>query len=240
MSKALRGNDGSGWVSRQEFQALEARVNKAEQAIKLCHHQLQTQQTQKQALGQLRALVTAAKSGQLGNLGLGGSSRGLGDRAFPGPIERERSRTPRSSAPKAVLSLPDDAPLFPTVEEFAAQNGLDQKCVRTLMGQPIEVQMHIMGQGPLEGGSNPSAMVMSRIAKCLSEYQLPTTVATPDKVEEFIASNGLDEPVGMLLREQSDECKTAVLSLGPVDGRNPSAMVQGRIKKFLATGRLDR
>lgn len=235
MLKSALGEDGYDTVSRQEFQALEARLKKAEQAINSCNQQLQTQN---QVISQLRALVTAgivagaARSGQLANLGLGVHGRGA--------FERDRSRTPRSSAEKPMLPLPDQTSQIPTVEEFAMQNGLDQKCVRTLMGQPLEVQIHIMRQGPLEGGKNPSAMVMSRIAKCLSEYQLPTAIATADKVEEFIASNGLDESVSNSLREQNDECKTAVLSLGPVDGRNPSAMVQGRIQKFLATGCLDR
>merc|ERR1712183_788334 len=160
-------------------------------------------------------IVAGAANAHTGRVG--GASDLVADLAGGGPIERDRSRTPRTQTNKPWIPLPADASSLPSVEEFCQQNGLDDKCMWTLKGQPLEVQLHVMAQGPVEGGKNPSAMMTSRIQKCLNEYTVPIAAYLQEKVEDFIGTNGLDESVGQSLRDQSDECKSAVLSLGPVD-----------------------
>merc|ERR1719375_2237472 len=119
---------------------------------------------------------------------------------------------------------------LPSLEEFAAQNMLDAKCVENLRSQPEEVQQFVIGRGAAEG-SNPSAMITARIAKCVADYSIPIADIT-SKVEDFILANGLDDNLANNLRSESTDCQLAVLSLGPARGTNTSAMVQGRISKF--------
>eukprot|EP00416_Gambierdiscus_australes_P043231 CAMPEP_0171101742 /NCGR_PEP_ID=MMETSP0766_2-20121228/55864_1 /TAXON_ID=439317 /ORGANISM="Gambierdiscus australes, Strain CAWD 149" /LENGTH=173 /DNA_ID=CAMNT_0011561867 /DNA_START=51 /DNA_END=572 /DNA_ORIENTATION=- len=141
-----------------------------------------------------------------------------------------------------------------SLSEFALNNGLDDKCVEALQSQSQEVQNHVISQGPVEG-RNPSAMVMSRIAKSAHElmaqgggHGASAAVSSyggrgeltgsgeemdEDTLEEFILSNGLDEKAADSLRNQSPECQMAVISHGPADGRNSSAMVMGRIAKYI-------
>lgn len=73
-----------------------------------------------------------------------------------------------------VMPVPTHAPhYFPDdvevkVEDFIAQNSLDEKCAEALRTQTTEVQVRVLQQGPA-AGRNSSAMVMGRIRQALRE-----------------------------------------------------------------------
>lgn len=192
---------------------------------------------------------------------------------------RDRSRSPARLSNYQMLQKPLAAPVLQTlpkqqllgtsvtVEEFAQENHLDDKCLEVLSNQTPEVQHYVISQGPAEG-RNPSAMVMGRIAKCMSELgpvggygsgysgggcgtfgfsgvggHSPGVAPQcgggggcgapfAAKVDAFCIENGIDEKCAEALRSQSVECQMLVVAQGPADGRNPSAMVTGRINKF--------
>lgn len=172
---------------------------------------------------------------------------------------RDRSRSPRPPVftPLAFTPLSSVKPssagdMNMSTREFAMANNLDEKCLEVLNNQSLEVQQYVIGQGPAEG-RNPSAMVMSRIAKCgggdLSGGATPAAGghaaekagatswhgagADFAEVEEFILGNGLDEKCAEAFRSQTVDCQAAVIAQGPAEGRNASAMVMGRIAKFM-------
>mmetsp|Transcript_88101 Transcript_88101/g.205016 ORF Transcript_88101/g.205016 Transcript_88101/m.205016 type:complete len:218 (+) Transcript_88101:97-750(+) len=211
------------YATRGDMDALERRLARAEQTILRQEGQIKL----------LQARLDAAAPSDFGG-------------AF-----RDRSRTPRSAS---ASWQPDATGPLISLSEFALNNGLDDKCVEALQSQSQEVQNHVISQGPVEG-RNPSAMVMSRIAKSAHElmaqgggHGASAAVSSyggrgeltgsgeemdEDTLEEFILSNGLDEKAADSLRNQSPECQMAVISHGPADGRNSSAMVMGRIAKYI-------
>merc|ERR1719291_871656 len=157
--------------------------------------------------------------------------------------------------PTAVAGVPaGGAGPNQTAQEFAIANGLDEKCSEILVNCSPEVQQYVICQGPADG-RNPSAMVMARIAKCsnatpgqavgvagglypmtlsgtpIAGAQMTTGVLMtgqgdiPQKVEEFIVANSLDEKCAEAFRVQSQPCQVAVMNLGPAEGRNASAMI---------------
>eukprot|EP00413_Alexandrium_margalefii_P026170 CAMPEP_0204570160 /NCGR_PEP_ID=MMETSP0661-20131031/38158_1 /ASSEMBLY_ACC=CAM_ASM_000606 /TAXON_ID=109239 /ORGANISM="Alexandrium margalefi, Strain AMGDE01CS-322" /LENGTH=221 /DNA_ID=CAMNT_0051578329 /DNA_START=46 /DNA_END=711 /DNA_ORIENTATION=- len=213
-------------ASQAQLEALERRLAKAEQTIMRQDTQIKV----------LQARLDGA--------------------AGPDPFAayRDRSRSPRPiaalAAPK-IMQPPAHGPVM-SLEEFIMNNGLDEKSSEALRSQTLEVQNHIVSQGPVEG-RNPSAMVMGRIAKASSEFMAMGAGAGPvgataswhgqtasytdhgelqQSLEEFIMTNGIDEKCAEALRGQPAECQAAVISLGAADGRNPSAMVMGRIAKY--------
>eukprot|EP00811_Abedinium_folium_P005015 NODE_14619_length_1097_cov_4.788660.p1 GENE.NODE_14619_length_1097_cov_4.788660~~NODE_14619_length_1097_cov_4.788660.p1 ORF type:complete len:238 (+),score=46.76 NODE_14619_length_1097_cov_4.788660:107-715(+) len=163
---------------------------------------------------------------------------------------RNRSRSPRGLALAAVMRVPP--PMIranlavggaPTsLEDFATQNNLDAKCYEVLQAAPLEVQQMVISQGPAEG-KNPSAMVVARIAKCGAGFTKGCVnaamggasgiVQSPENLEEFICMNELDDKCAQALRNQSWPCQAAVMAKGTVEGRNPSAMIMGRVAKFM-------
>merc|ERR1719253_2307579 len=85
---------------------------------------------------------------------------------------RDHSRSPRGGpAYKPPLPVCVDPSKLQSIDEFAAMNNLDAKCIDNLKCQPLEVQHFVIGKGPAEG-SNPSAMITARIAKCAAEYTI--------------------------------------------------------------------
>mmetsp|Transcript_102536 Transcript_102536/g.260459 ORF Transcript_102536/g.260459 Transcript_102536/m.260459 type:complete len:246 (-) Transcript_102536:184-921(-) len=242
------------YVLRSEYDALDRRVLKTEQALR-------------QVEAQVRILQVT-----LQNAGLGGNGAPplLAPASFDG---RDRSRSPHPlNHVMGYASLPMMAAMMPSMpmamaapggismslQEFIVANSLDQKSSEVLMNQPLEVQQYVIAQGPVEG-RNPSAMVMGRIARVAQGESSRSSLATPsayasalggsaaassligggnvaEKVEEFLAQNNLDEKCSEAMRNQSEACQVSVLNLGPVEGRNASAMVMGRMAKF-ARGR---
>jgi len=200
----------SSTVPRHEYEALERRVQKTEQALRQQDSQLKILQARLESLG---AGVKPAMHVPVMDGNLDG---------------RGRSRSPRGGLP---MAFSQGLKVF-TAEEFAQQNQLDEKCQEVLCNQPYEVQQYVINQGPADG-RNPSAMVMSRIAKCTSEMGPVAPPNMDDKVEEFIGLNQLDDKCAEALRTQPLECQVAVIALGPAEGRNSSAMVMGRIAKFV-------
>eukprot|EP00419_Tripos_fusus_P052457 CAMPEP_0172802984 /NCGR_PEP_ID=MMETSP1075-20121228/4205_1 /TAXON_ID=2916 /ORGANISM="Ceratium fusus, Strain PA161109" /LENGTH=248 /DNA_ID=CAMNT_0013641327 /DNA_START=43 /DNA_END=789 /DNA_ORIENTATION=- len=234
---ALESSSGA-IVGRDEFEALERRLVKAEQTIRAQETQIKLLQTRLASPLTTMSPVTSL---------------------FP---ERSRSPMGRIAAPRAkhgaapvkLSPVEDPTKLMAAVDEFAMANGLDPKCHEALTSQPPEVQHHVISQGPAEG-RNPSAMVMSRIAKCSSlagQNGRGASVVGPilsagfmnggqaldgfqalESLDDFLLHNNLDENCSETLRNQSFECQTAVIAQGPAEGRNPSAMVMGRIAKYM-------
>jgi len=191
------------------------------------------------------------------------------------------------------------------VEQFCADNQLDQKSTEALCATTFEIQQNVLSQGPASG-RNPSAMIMGRIKRAsMGDFSShpPGVQASPgdwncpscgdlqfrrnlvcrqcgasppadvgggggggrgapqqqqqemgfsggfgggvddemaqqvrSEVQTFIVENTLDEKSTSALMSASTECQAAVLNLGPAAGRNSSAMVMGRIRKFQAVG----
>mmetsp|Transcript_85529 Transcript_85529/g.151382 ORF Transcript_85529/g.151382 Transcript_85529/m.151382 type:complete len:232 (+) Transcript_85529:56-751(+) len=223
------------YVSRSDYERLEWRLAQAEQAIRKQDALIKGLQAT------FEALELPPDPHQLAPWS-----------SYNGGGGRERSRTPmaRPSERRPVAipprrSLPEVEPAFDgevSVEEFAAQNGLDEKCTEVLLQQSPEVQSYVIGLGPAEG-RNPSAMVMGRITKASSIE--PASAGGGGKggrdggrgslsteVEDFIRDNGLDEKCSEALRKLDPEGQAAVINLGPAAGRNASAMVMGRLAKY--------
>merc|ERR1719253_2048144 len=121
----------------------------------------------------------------------------------------ERERTPRGRGMKPKLPVPN---VYQSLDQFAAKNQLDAKCIAILKAQPTEVQQHIilLGHAP---GSNASAMVSSRLFKVFSEYSLgDDSVDLTSKIEEFIGTYGLDDKIAETLRSKDSSCQAAVLA----------------------------
>ncbi|CAJ1355401.1 unnamed protein product [Effrenium voratum] len=176
-------------VSRQEHERLEERLARAEKAVMMQAGQIQELQAQVDAL-----LLAPARAAPV----------------VPSATFRERSRTPAPAyslampIPAATPAVQPVASVFArtrpaparrtgfdvvlTPEQFAEQNGLDEKCLEALLGQAPEVQDLVISQGPAEG-RNPSAMVMGRIAKAMRE----SGSDMQQQVETFITENLLDE-----------------------------------------------
>ncbi|CAK0821274.1 unnamed protein product, partial [Prorocentrum cordatum] len=173
---------------------------------------------------------------------------------------RDRSRTPAPGPPP--MQAPPPAPRHrppqlagasavgdtAAVDEFAEANGLDDNCREALRQKPPDIQEQVIQQGPVDG-RNPSAMVMARIAKLMSGggggggggpvpvsggfvgSESADDVAA--QVDDFILANAVDDMCADTLRNQTIECQLAVLAKGRVEGRNVSAMIMGRIQKFV-------
>lgn len=131
------------------------------------------------------------------------------------------------------------------VQQFVQENDLDEKSSQALLFCPPDVQQEVLSHGPLEG-RNPSAMVMGRIKRAMPHMAAPMHqqdfVFMADEqagnldVASFITDNQLDEKSSHALLSASPDCQMAVLEQGPAAGRNSSAMVMGRIRKFQAGG----
>jgi len=235
-------------VTRSEFDALQKRTNKAENDLKMQLAQM------KIMAARLDAMALAQQVGGAGGWGGGdawggwgpdfgkGGGKGKGGDSRGGPMGK--GGMPPMMGRKPDLPTPPPGTVMQTTEEFAREMLLDERCFEVLVSQPHEVQQYVIGLGPV-GGRNPSAQVMGRIAKASSEFNVkidPDKMAEmtwqggpiEQRVEEFLVNNSLDDTCGEVLRKQTPECQAAVVSQGAVEGRNPNAMVMGRIRKFSA------
>lgn len=187
------------FVSRSEHDALERRVAKAEQALR--HMDTQNRILQARLEGLQAGTVLAANGGY------------FGASAFAMEGLRDRSRSPRPIALAPPMSQDPGSAI--SAREFAAQNGLDDKCLEVLLNQPAEVQQYVIGMGPADG-RNPSAMVMARIAKCTVPEMsgggaivggISGSQNVSERVEDFIAMNAVDEKCAEALRTQTVPCQ---------------------------------
>jgi hypothetical protein len=203
-----------GFVSRADYTKLEQQVEQAEMKLRQ------------------QELITTELVQRLATILSGAATMGADSGGGGGGYTRER--TPRRQKPPLPAV---DPTTVPGVEVFAFQNGLDEKCTENLMSQPVEVQNFVMSQGPASG-TNPSAMIVGRIARCSREFDISATMSAENfgevssKLEEFIAANQLDETIANALRSAPQGCQVAVMSLGQANGRNPSAMIAGRMGKW--------
>merc|ERR1712224_75249 len=188
-----------GFVPRSEYMQLEERLCNAEER-----------------LGQQETIIAALIDRLEYNTMLQAQQQ-MSPLLKGGAAERERSRPPRGFTKPPLPSV--DMSSLPTIDEFCATNQLDIKCIENLKSQPIEVQQFVISRGPASG-SNPSAMITSRIAKCCQEFSVSSSISPENmgdlgqKLEEFIAANHLDENVAQTLREMPLDCQIAVISMG--------------------------
>lgn len=238
-------------VPRAEYDKLERRVAKLEQAARMQETTVRIMQVRMGAIGMgglgINPLLGMSQvgGGSYGQLAVGNGS-GSSHRE---PRSTQRSRSPRLAISRHSQREPEVE--LPSAEEFAHSSGLDDKCLEVLMKQSPEVQQYVISQGPVEG-RNPSAMVMGRIAKATSQVGVMGGSSTmggsayvsggmdavyvnsdelADQVEDFISENSVDDKCAESLRSQPPRVQAAVLNLGPAEGRNSSAMVMGRIAK---------
>jgi len=234
-------DSGGGFVTRMEYQNLEQRLVMTETRLLAAETQLRkNDQQMSEMMLQFAHIIPIVQSAQQ-NAQLRGEQASSRQQEGTG---RDRSRTPapaRNSAGQLCAPMLDPNPDFtsvPTLEEFARENLLDDKCLEVLRTVAPEVQHYVLKSGPVDG-RNPSAMVMGRIQKCTTEFgtapvssDMPRAALDSHVVDEFGKLHGLDEKCMGALRLQTPECQEAVITMGPVEGRNPNAMVMGRIAKF--------
>eukprot|EP00927_Polykrikos_kofoidii_P035832 TRINITY_DN30347_c0_g1_i1.p1 TRINITY_DN30347_c0_g1~~TRINITY_DN30347_c0_g1_i1.p1 ORF type:complete len:240 (+),score=37.54 TRINITY_DN30347_c0_g1_i1:56-775(+) len=233
------------YVERSEYEALERRLIRAEQSLRTQDAQIKLLQARFDAIAMPPQHMSSMCRPPLV---IAPSTAPLRDRSrspLPLPLIRgvaTHMQQPTISKPAVVRQ--HQGTKIMSAEEFATMNDLDSKCSEALFNQPAEVQEYVIGMGPADG-RNPSAMVMARIAKCTSEFSMGpgghNTISAgllqdleiEERVEDFICDNSLDKKCADALRTQTPECQAAVISLGPAEGRNSSAMVVGRIAKFV-------
>merc|ERR1712217_437215 len=74
------------------------------------------------------------------------------------------------------------------------------------------------------GGSNPSAMLVDRIAK------LVPSAVPPDAISDFIAQAGLDASCEKVMRSLEQGLAQQVMAEGPLHGNRLAAALSGRIR----------
>lgn len=225
------------FVSKEQHNSLEQRLGSVEgtiktqgQLIRMLKERLDTleySEQQNQMFGNMNQMqmqqqmmqtnMPMQQMGNMGNMGMMGGSE-----------YRDHSRTPRGKQP-----LPMCPRGLQDVEDFIMENMLDDRCSRALRMQPTQVKQFVIGKGPATDGTNPSAMVIGRIQKCAKNFSIANNMGDLlAKVEEFISACMLDDKVAQSLREMDADGQMYVLSMGPAEGNNTSAMVQSRIAKY--------
>eukprot|EP00933_Yihiella_yeosuensis_P075140 TRINITY_DN84342_c0_g1_i1.p1 TRINITY_DN84342_c0_g1~~TRINITY_DN84342_c0_g1_i1.p1 ORF type:complete len:240 (+),score=41.24 TRINITY_DN84342_c0_g1_i1:38-721(+) len=222
-------------VSRLEFEVLQKRLQLAESTLQEQGEQIkELKETVSSLELHCSALTSASELQQqqeetvssprrpdppsyqpplLQPLPKGSCSKGGGIRF----TQRNRSRSPRLSR-----SFSPAGPASRSIEIFANENGLDDRAYEALMAAPWQVQQEVLASGPPRG-RNSSALVMSKVGQL---------IRARDKVERFIRDHGIDHECAEKLRSLEPEIQAAVLAQGSPKGRNPSAMVEGRIRKL--------
>lgn len=140
------------------------------------------------------------------------------------------------------------------IENFIAENGVDEKAATMLMNESPSVQQAVLDAGSLQGSRNASASLIGRIKKIKESggggggksgsggfggamASMFGMGNISGKVQQFIAVNGLDEKAAKSLREQDPMIQQAVLEGGPLEGaNNKSAAVIGRISRAQKSG----
>mmetsp|Transcript_118601 Transcript_118601/g.221636 ORF Transcript_118601/g.221636 Transcript_118601/m.221636 type:complete len:396 (+) Transcript_118601:25-1212(+) len=148
------------------------------------------------------------------------------------------------------------------VEKFIAEGEVDESAAQALRDLSPDLQAEVLSRGGLGSSRNPSAVLIGRVrdvkkgmvsmprAAAWSPLNFsppavkarkitPTSAAGlegPMDVESFIAEEGVDDAAANGLRELSPEMQQAIMSRGDLKGgRNPSAMLIGRIRDAKAT-----
>lgn len=161
---------------------------------------------------------------------------------------------------KPVMTIsPED------VERYLQHWNIEPDAADMLRYQPEDVQWAAINQGwSLEKFSNPSAGLVGKIKMALINKQKTEPVQTPppkktpqrthsdalaqtveteddshltvtERVERYIANNGIDERAAKILREEPPSNQEAVLRQGPTKNTgNPSAVLLSRIKAVRA------
>lgn len=106
------------------------------------------------------------------------------------------------------------------VESFIAEYEPDEDAANCLRTQSAEIVQSVLSEGPLMG-TNPSAILMSRIRTALS--------AAATDWQSFLSV--VDEQARELFMAQGQEVMDAVMEEGSLVGNNPSAILMGRIRK---------
>lgn len=135
----------------------------------------------------------------------------------------------------------------PNAEEvlnFCLLNAVDEQSATDLMESPPEVQAMVIARGELAGARNPSAALHARIRDARKAFaagsggdQQVAEPASIEEVEDFIASNGVDEAAADALRELTPQDQRTVLERGDLStARNASAALLARIRDLRGRG----
>mmetsp|Transcript_43472 Transcript_43472/g.81635 ORF Transcript_43472/g.81635 Transcript_43472/m.81635 type:complete len:499 (+) Transcript_43472:63-1559(+) len=117
------------------------------------------------------------------------------------------------------------------VQEFCQYNGVDEKAGANLMAQTPPVQQLVLAEGQITG-RNPNAVLTSRIKRIMDNGNF----REPSPMSRFVSENFLDFNAEQKLREQPRDIQKLVLEEGPLTGRNPSAVLSGRIRRIQEGG----
>ncbi|CAE7548788.1 unnamed protein product [Symbiodinium sp. CCMP2592] len=118
------------------------------------------------------------------------------------------------------------APPVDEVEDFIADNRLDERAAQALRGAASWVQRQVLDQGSLFTCRDPNAGCIGRLHRAQMSAQA-------DEVESFIQDNGLSARAASLLRSSAPSVQRKVLDQGSLYGtREPSAACVGRIGKL--------
>lgn len=138
-----------------------------------------------------------------------------------------------------------------SVQNFITEHSIDQKAGVKLLDAREDVQRIVLDEGPVTG-RNTSAIMLGRLKKAkikLGVDILGVGVATrkdwkPDAGREsletqvcrFVKENSLDISAEQKLRTQEKHVQQAVCTEGKLTGRNPSAVLCGRIRRIIEAG----
>ncbi|OLP78685.1 hypothetical protein AK812_SmicGene41107 [Symbiodinium microadriaticum] len=117
-------------------------------------------------------------------------------------------------------------PSLDEVEDFIADNRLDERAAQALRGAASWVQRQVLDQGSLSTCRDPNAGCIGRLHRAQMSAQA-------DEVESFIQDNSLNARAASLLRSSAPSVQRKVLDQGSLYGtREPSAACVGRIGKL--------
>jgi len=178
---------------------------------------------------------------------------GLGNARNPSSVLLSRIRDAQaahSRGPPPEVPLPPPPAgrgsrnLAERVERFVAECGIDEQAAEVLRKSHPDVQEEIIQRNDVAQARNPSSALRARIRDVESALmasparpsQAPASSGRPGgnlvaRVEEFIASNRVDDRAAETLRSQQGHVQTIVIDRGDLVGtRNPSSALLARIK----------
>eukprot|EP00441_Pelagodinium_beii_P045253 CAMPEP_0197625526 /NCGR_PEP_ID=MMETSP1338-20131121/4869_1 /TAXON_ID=43686 ORGANISM="Pelagodinium beii, Strain RCC1491" /NCGR_SAMPLE_ID=MMETSP1338 /ASSEMBLY_ACC=CAM_ASM_000754 /LENGTH=417 /DNA_ID=CAMNT_0043195957 /DNA_START=60 /DNA_END=1310 /DNA_ORIENTATION=+ len=180
-------------------------------------------------LSRIRSMKSAPYSAQA-------RSAGPGPPAVAVKSERHqsRSRSPRRQAQAEA-----------EVEDFIVRHGLDEAAAQALRILPGHMQQEVMNTD-LNNCRNPSAVLMGRVRSLEAGASRNGTSSwqdssqDEDSVEAFIEQHGLDEAATVALRSLPLSAQVKVIQVELRNVRNPSAVVNSRVREYQQTSQSGR
>eukprot|EP00931_Biecheleriopsis_adriatica_P009702 TRINITY_DN110779_c0_g1_i1.p1 TRINITY_DN110779_c0_g1~~TRINITY_DN110779_c0_g1_i1.p1 ORF type:complete len:880 (+),score=199.71 TRINITY_DN110779_c0_g1_i1:82-2640(+) len=123
------------------------------------------------------------------------------------------------------------------VEDFIAENALDEKAADALREVAPDIQKAVMDRGSLASAKNPSAALLGRLRDAQKGFSSMASRGQHSlqdlsvEVDDFIAGNDLDDRAIESLRSAAPDVQRIVMDRGPLaSAKNPSAALLSRIK----------